>query len=334
MKDQQDLKLLREYVRGLLAEDDGGDVAMDLMAGAVDAAPYGMSYGGKSLFSVFVDPFVDAAKVTLGKTKELAVRTKTLAKVILETVLTTIIPFLTDDYAEIFATEKKQLKEVQSQYKEAYERVMAVFDHHDLKALAFMYDPLAAGAMLTYFGGKAGLKGALGLADVLSGGWLSHNFGGEAPRKKPRYKYASGPGGVEESVQRLDEKVTIDAVKQALEQPQAKEIRDAVQRIVKGSLQEVLKEATTILSAKSIEDVVKLSKGKISQDVLTKLGQIPQDERQKLEQVTLQTIKKASKEFFVKNLEGQVKKALEAGVPQSSGYVRDYSRVINKIKSM
>ena len=40
------------------------------------------------------------------------------------------------------------------------------------------------------------------------------------------------------------------------------------------------------------------------------------------------------KEFYVKQLEGQVKAAVEAGVPQSHPYVTDYQKVIQRIKSL
>jgi hypothetical protein len=40
------------------------------------------------------------------------------------------------------------------------------------------------------------------------------------------------------------------------------------------------------------------------------------------------------REFYSKNLEGQVKKAIEAGAPENSAYVSDYKRVISRIKGL
>ena len=40
------------------------------------------------------------------------------------------------------------------------------------------------------------------------------------------------------------------------------------------------------------------------------------------------------KAFYVKSLEGQVKKVLDAGLPEESPYVKDYRAVITKIKAL
>jgi len=43
---------------------------------------------------------------------------------------------------------------------------------------------------------------------------------------------------------------------------------------------------------------------------------------------------KSIKEFYVKSLEEQLKKATEAGIPESSDFVKDYRSVIGKIKAL
>ena len=40
------------------------------------------------------------------------------------------------------------------------------------------------------------------------------------------------------------------------------------------------------------------------------------------------------KDFYVQNLEGQVKQALAAGVEENSPFVQDYKRTIQKIKAL
>jgi hypothetical protein len=337
MKEKQDLLLLREYVRVIISEDDGGDAAADMMAGAVDASPYGMSGGGngKSVFKAFAEPFTDVFKVGLGKTKELAVKTQTLAKVAFETIVTTLIPFFSDEYAKIFANEKKKIANIRQEYGEVYNRLWETFGHNDLKLLAFMYDPYAAGAMLTYFGGKAGVNAAIETVDALSGGWLKNAFDITSSPKKSHHHVASGHGGVqEESVERLSEAVTADSMREALSQPEAKKLQAAAAEVVQGTLKEVMGSAHRVLSVGSLADLVKASGSDKVRQALLKLQNIPQQERALVEKEILQTSKRSFKEFYLKNLQGQLKKALDSGVPKSSAFVRDYTQAINKIKAM
>jgi hypothetical protein len=51
--------LLREYVAGLLAEDDGYGGVGDMMG---MAGPMGIAWGGPSLYKTFIEPFTDVAK--------------------------------------------------------------------------------------------------------------------------------------------------------------------------------------------------------------------------------------------------------------------------------
>ena len=67
---------------------------------------------------------------------------------------------------------------------------------------------------------------------------------------------------------------------------------------------------------------------------MDKLAQVPEHERQKLEQAILDGAKKSMKSFYIKNLQAQVKQALDGGISQDSEYVRDYQNVIRKIESL
>lgn len=343
MREKQDLRLLREYVKEIITEDDGGAVAADLMGGAVDSMPYGMSYGGKSAASIFVEPFTDVFKVAAGKTKELGVRAQTLAKVAFEALVTSLIPIFSDDYAKIFADEKKKLENIKREYQGVYDAVWETFDRSDLKMLAFMYDPFAAGAMLTYFGGKAGASTAIEAVDALTGGWFKSAFNITAPRKKSKGSKSSGGssmgGGTSdvqfESYMIAEGNATSEAVKKALEHPRVQQAREAAGNIVRETLGAVMSKAKQTLTATSLNQLVSgASASPQAKQALAKLQQVPEAERRDAEAKLMNTLKQSLKAFYVKNLEGQLKAALDSGVPQSSAFVRDYSQVISKIKAM
>src|SRR3990167_1642756 len=114
-------KLLREYIRELLAENDGhagGDGgAGAVMAMGAGMSPYGMHFGdGNDLYKIFIKPFTDVVQTTVGKTKELSQAAQTLTKVAFEAVATSLIPVLSSQYGEIFKKEKIAMDKIRKQY--------------------------------------------------------------------------------------------------------------------------------------------------------------------------------------------------------------------------
>lgn len=327
-------RLLREYVRHILNEDDGGAIAGDLMSGAVDAMPYGMSYGsGSDLYKVFVEPFVDVFRVAKGKTKELSVKAQTLGKTALKYAATSIMPSIADDYERIFADEKKKLEKIKREYKPVYDRVWEAFAHEDLKVLAFFYDPFAAGALLSYFGGKEATRAALDVVNALSGGMLDHLLVRGEKRRSP---VQSGVGGdVDEGVIREsdDKKNLGSAVKKALKSDSARKLADMTQGIVQTSLNTVVNRAKMVSNAKTLGDLTKAGFD-VPREAMAQVEKVPQEERGGLEAALLQGVKKSAIEFYAKNLEGQLRRALDSGVPRSSQYVKDYEKAVATVKSL
>lgn len=331
-----DNRLLREYVAKILCEDDGGDVAADLMAGAAGGMPYGMSYGsGSDLYKVFVEPFVDVFKVAGGKTKELSTRAQTLGKTALKAMITSLIPTIADDYEKIFAEERRKLDSIRREYGDAYDRVWAAFEHDDVKVLSFFYDPFAAGAMLGYFGGKAAINTALDVVDSLSGGALNHLLVRNDKKTKRRSPIEQGVGGdVDEGIVLEQDESTDDvgtAVKKALSTPEAKKAISTAREAVQSSLKTVARRAQGLRNARSLADLEKIG-FRPKPEAMSALNGLPAEERTPAETQIIANVKRAGLEFYAKNLEGQLKKALSAGVPEKSAYVRDYRKIITKIK--
>lgn len=347
--------LLREYIKTVLNEDEAGAIAGDLMGGAVEGMPYGMHFGsGKDLYNIFIRPFTDVAHVAAGKTKEMSARTQTLLKTGFEALATTLVPLLSSDYEKIFSSEKQKLDKIKGEYAEVYQRTWDAFKDHDVLCAAFMYSPIAF--MTTAFFAKAPREG-MKLMSVLSGGSLDGvldkiraKFSTGAKGKSPSDVFggetkSTGGGVWSEGSLHEDNEAKDGNPKEKLanilankklvfkvaENPLVQKMEREGKALVHGTLKQVYAKAKGVLSAKSLQDLERITGKKLSSD---KLAGVPQQERQAAEQQLLETTKKAMKEFYVRNLEAQVKSAIEAGVPEAHPYVRDYQNVISKIKAL
>lgn len=362
--------MLRQYVRALLKEegDHAGYTAHDIMQAGMDMNPYGMHYGSNdALYNAFIKPFVDVAQTAAGKAKEMSQRTQTLAKVAFESIATSVIPILRDDYKEIFDNEKKAIQKIRQEYSEVYKSNWDALLNDDVMAVAFFYNPTA---FFTVQLARKAPNILLNLTSILTGGeidnWVEkvrskvkggsekkahsgrketfHPFGKYKKGTKTRLP-TGGPGfGVdyygEGALHEDGEKapdvaglLTSEKLKSRIEQsPMVQKMQAAARGVVRGTLEQVFKQARGVMSVKTLQDLQNKTGAKLKG--LEKLQQASPQERQGIERQILETTKKSMKEFYVQNLEGQVKKAIEAGVPEDSPYVQDYARVISKIKTL
>lgn len=352
MKSVQDHKVLREYVRQILREDDYGG----MMMAAGDMNPYGVHIASNdALYKTFIKPFVDVVDVAAGKTKELSQKAQTLGKIAFETIGSTIFPWLSSDYAEIFQEEKSQIDKIKSQYAEVYQATWDAFQTNDVAWTAFFCYP---GAVFASSLARKTPLVTLKMLSVFSGGTMD-NFLSRAQQKFSTNNKKSNnnndsidsidklPSPTWESVLREDDekkrqpkkKTTLadvltneKVIKKALSSPTAQRIQKETREVVHGTLQSVFEHAQAVMSSKSFEELQK----KIGKPLkgLEKLKGMQPEARQAAEAQVLTTLKKSMTAFYVKNLEAQVKQALDAGIPQNSGYVKDYATVIQKIKSL
>jgi len=343
-------KLLREYVREVLAEDghggDGG--AGDIMMAGSMMSPYGMHFGDSNdLYKIFIKPFADVVQTTVGKTKELSQSAQTLTKVAFKAVATSLIPVLSRDYGKIFKKEKIEMDKIRKQYGDVYKSNWDAFKDNDVLALAFMYSPAA---MLTLQFARKSPGAAASMISALSGGELD-GFLSKIAQKFPNFNTPGGPTGLGrkdngpgtiESVIREDEGkkkpdaaalLSSDKVKHALQNSQVvRQMEQSGKAIVRNTLEQVFKQAQGIMTAKTLQDVQHKTGAQLKG--MDKLAQVPEQERVKLEQAILDGAKKSMKSFYVKNLQAQVKQALDGGISPDSPYVQDYQNVIRKIEAL
>lgn len=334
------------------------------MAAGAAMMPYGVHYGsGDDLYKIFIKPFVDVVQTAAGKTKEVSRRAQTLVRVAFEAVATTVVPVLRDDYAEIFAREKQEIENIRQQYGDVYRSNWDAFLDNDALVVAFFYSPTA---FLTAAFVRKAPKMAAQVISVLSGGQLDGYLSkvgkklgwnskiitglgvGDSSHVRRGGTYGGGLGGTYDSAIPMESVIHEDEEKRSNDIAQylanekvraklndssiVKNMRKDGRKIVQGTLASVFKQAQGVMSANSLDDLQKKTGSKLKG--LDKLAQVPEQERRSAEQQILATTKKSMKEFYVRNLEAQVKQAVDAGVPQDSDYVRDYSDVISKIKAL
>ena len=358
-----DLKedVLREYVRTVLNEDDGGGDAYGGFDLSSNIGPYGISFGSsKDLYNVFVTPFTDVVKTATGKTKELSVKAQTVAKVAIEGVLSTIIPVLSADYKKIFEKEHQELEKIKSQYKEVYDATWTAFKDNDVAIMAFMYKPTAI------IGAKIAQQvpvQTVNLLNILAGGKLDNFFSrvkkafslGDTvkplDRKGPDFGkeptgggWDTGMGGIGmESViredgsgkkkQNLTSVLNQKGIKQAIESnPHVQKMESAAQTAVNNTLKLVVDRARAVASANNVDDLQKKIGKKFPGS--EKLAQVPQEQRAQAEATFMKNVKESVKLMYVKGLEQQVQKATAAGIPKNHPFISAYAQTISQIKQL
>lgn len=126
-----------------------------------------MSTYGNSLFSIFIDPFVQAGKVIGAELGKTGVRLVGLLSLTIETVLDALVPKFQADYDKIIKTQKKYLDKISEKYKEAYNAVHENWLHEDIQFFSFMHDPIA---WLSYRAIIAKPEAALNVYDKMAEG--------------------------------------------------------------------------------------------------------------------------------------------------------------------
>lgn len=374
-------RLLREYVRVLLNEDDGGgDFGFGGGDNSTMMGTWGfMDYGG-SLKSIFVDPFLDVGKTAAAALSKVASRTKTLVKVVIETALTTSIPFLQSNYRLIFEQEKKELQKIREKYKDVFKANDEAFTK-DVMLVAFMISPSA------FITAKAAAKSPTLLMNTLE--IFSHgnenltaylndikkrledidkNLRDDVENYKlDRHdkfvpKNSRGPymtakkrelvkkAGLsaesknhplrEDAIQKSPQQQKNDLLMQVATDPHVKQMIEAspvakqmeldARRVVLQISNGLLKEAMSVLSVTTLQQLQQLVKRPLG---LEKLASLQPEEKAQAEQVTLQQIKAAMKAFYVRSVQTEIDTLLGQGLDPNNLYIASLRNTVSKIQA-
>ena len=162
--------LLREYVRQSLAlrqkslnEDYevGGMDYYNTSMKYMDQAFYSGGVDPGPLFKTFIEPFTDVFKTAVAGAKAIASDVATALRVGFETIITTVLPFISADYQKIFDRRDERMEKIRADYADVFERTDAALNE-DAKLLAFMINP--AGFLV----GTAAAKAPAATKELLS----------------------------------------------------------------------------------------------------------------------------------------------------------------------
>jgi len=359
MKPNRDVeRLIREYVSEVLKEDEAAMTGYDPgLATMYD--PYGLGGRGgaigtkQDLFKTFVKPFTDVVQTAVGQSKEITRRVGTLLRTVFEAVATTLIPFLTDSYDEIFEKEKQDLQKINDKYKDVYAATDEALSG-DAAILAFMAFP---GPALTSKSAELGTKTTENLLSVLTGGASEDYIDSLRSRAQNPFKKSSlrrkSPSNIFDSYERQqqvmleddkDEKSSkedkIDSIIKSekfisrvlQKSSRASEISAEARKIYREALQSAYNQAEKVLKAKSIDDIEKAIGKKLKE--AEALKKLKPEEKKAAEEKLLSGVRDSIKKFYIDALKKQTTAAVKGGIPKDHPYVKDYEKVIDKINSL
>ena len=336
-------KLIREYVSAVLknsriVEDDGGYDGG--YSGGEGVSGYG-SYGSGDLFQAFIQPFVDIVGTIAGKTKEVMRSAFTALHVAFESLVTTIVPFLTDSYDEIFIKEKQDLAEIRSQYQGYYDATDKALAGSGAKLLAFMAFP---GAALTGQFAVTAPKAAKSILSMATGGISDEWLGGSSNKK-------SGPSGVFDSYVRAYNKLLTEAGKENLENPLASKIKSKkfIDTIISRSppMQESsrlamelhiktrgerIKLVLDIYEARSLEELGKIIGKPVKTPDMKEVDPEQKMSAQEAENKFLEAAKSASQKAAIETLKKYIAPVRQA-FGEDHPFVSDYDTIIAAFES-
>ena len=341
MKNPREISVLRKYIEQILREDDGS-LAIDTGGMSGPMGTWGASK--EDFYKTFIKPFADVVSTTAGKTKELARKGVTLVQVAFEAIATTLLPFLSASYDEIFAKEKKDIQKIKNEYKSVYDATNKALMNSDVAMLAFFAYP---GTVITTNFAKKSPKASKKILGIVTGGmsdkyldkYLEKLSSDESSSKKEEGIdfYLRGFVNLLSEEKKSPKLSDVVASKKAVEKllsisPAAAEMSRNAQEIYKKTLNDAYEQALSILSAKSVEEIEKIVGKKLKGT--EKLRDIDPKEKEAGERQLLITVKKSIKELYTKRLQKEISDVVSAGIPEESQFVKDYLETIKKIQSI
>lgn len=347
-KSRSEEAILRAHVRRVIKEEIGDDIGFGAAgsyeaSGGLGGGPY---YQQGSLAKIFIKPFTDVIGVATGKVKEMAAHAVTVVRVAFETVMTTLLPFLTDSYKEIFDEHEKNLSSIKSEYSAYYKASDEAFRNSGLTPLAFMAFP---GAALTGKAIEDGPDAVRNILSVATGGltdkYLGKGGGGKSPssvfdsyaRAYDRVLNEAGKDGKGDDKEKekatladkMGSKKFIEAIlnKSPTMRSASKELQEAFKDVLK----EAYEQAESVLHAKSLEDMQKAIGRPLKG--MEELKKLKPEERKRGEEELLKTTRKSLKKFYTLRLEKDIEPVAQV-FGDEFPLVKLYREVVKKIEAL
>lgn len=349
---KSDEKLLRETVRSILEEewaDYGGVTPWTVpgMGGGVKGSKSSIGFGtpGNSLYSIFIDPFVNAAKVIGAEVGQTGVRLVALLHTVLEAALSVLLPKFQADYDKISKQQKAQIDKIREHYKSSYEAMDDAWNHPDIQLFSFLHDP---STWLSYKMITAKPQAVLSVYDTIAEGnqslllylrdirnrmYGTSTPGGSLPMAQPSSHH-------EAAAPTPKKKTKGELIADALTSPQFIEMVNAlplVQQMKKDAAsidQQTTSQLTQamqpVLNADTAEDLAHASGG--AWQVPQELSKLEPGEKSDLEGPLVDQTKASMKAFYASRAEEQLAQATSLGVASNSPYVSSLKALLQSLK--
>lgn len=231
-----DTELIREYAR-VLTEDSVG-------------ADWGISIKPNRLYDTFINPFVDVIRVTRAEAEKLSSSLQRLVLTIKEAIVSTAIPVVKGKYESIKARERTQIARIDSKYAEVFRRVQAGIDQPDFQLALFMRSPGAyLASRLLSASGEVAKEVALTLTGRAT---FDQNIELGTGRVKNKVSWTAYHEGV---LREGTEQALAAAIDRS---PLVREMQDAALKARAQTLGDVVKFASSIASAKTVEQLTSI----------------------------------------------------------------------------
>lgn len=335
-------ELIKEYIQEILKDNNKSQIVEYIVD---DMSSMGGAYATQSdLYNAFVKPFSDFFYTAVGKTKEVMRRGMTVLQTAFVSLMTTLVPFLTDSYDKMFAQEKADMQKIRSEYQSYYDATAKALGSGDAKMLAFIAFP---GATLTGKFVKNSPKVAKGILSVATGGLTDKYLGGSSPRgksKEPRDIFDSYVRAYKNLLSEEDEtrkseenslaskigsKMFINAVMDR--SPTLTAAQKDAYKLHQRMLGERIKPIFEILDAKSIEELSKILKSPIEQPDLKELDPKQKMSAQNAENKFLEGVKKTAAKAAMQAIQNYVKPVRDE-FGNDHPFVKDYDKVLAEIE--
>lgn len=346
-------KLLREYVKSIIMSEDYGDGGY---YGYNDGA-YGPGDGmGGSGGEKLANAFKQSAKMIGGSIKaageDMSARAWTGLKVLQQSLLTTILPFVKEDYKQIFANEKNQLNQIRSKYAELFKQIDDAVFHEDFVFAAFLYNPAE---VITTAIAKKAPGAAVDLLMILATGNeklynvlqnLKHDIkkaGGDkvtqtsdnkaGKKKSSKTAIAVGAGaGLEAINEKLRNLAKDRKVQEIISNNQTvASMKADGDASVKSVLADIVNAAEEDLhKARNIE-AIEQNYPKVDFSALKKT---PANERANIEHQLVSSVKKMIKDFHAQQIQSRMKRGSRLGFTSDSEFMQLHQKALDKLRSL
>lgn len=340
-------RILHEYVKAVLKEDDAG---MGYDYSGMGDSPWGVDWGGPGLVQSFVQPFTDVFSTARAAVSDVSTRARALGKVAFEAIVTSVIPFLGHDYEAIFQKEKEDLDKIASKYSDVFARTDKALASDEIKLAAFLLDPALTIAATTL---HTAPQIALGVYETLAGTdpylmsrldkvkvFLKQKMstprkvaGGTTQRSQSNADVWSESRLIEAKqdpvVAALSDPKFLEALRKS---PKAQAMHRDAQVAINSAVAALTNRYKQVQSARTMDDLTRLFP-KIDQSKLQQLAKLPPEEKGNIEQLIAQQVKAAAAKMYSEALKKKLEEMNSMRLPSNHPLVVGYKKVLSMLGS-